>query len=405
MIFDIFFSISQTKVGTYLPTEQTLYQNFFNQVKAADELGFGTAWIAESHLSSEVQKLNPNPVIRHFEGEVGINVDFFQTATRVFSQTKHINCGSAIMNILCNGGPIAAAERVKSFLAFHQLNPNEKRKIEIGFASGRFPYINHPYGIVPRNEIEQAAWGPVMVNKIFKEAAEIFIRLIKGEILSSDMIDTPYLERSDFKTEAQWQSVQNAAKTTQDKIILDNHYTFNKLQIVPKETNIKDHLNLVIGSHDPRVQQFVNTIHPVGVFNLSITSNEIVERTNAMMADAYHPDGGKWTRDKMPRTVLVFINNDQNLSSEAQIKKAQDQANHTLSEYWKALEGTLDPEKVKRASNNALVGNTETIKAQIRERFDPEDRLMLWFDFHNHDNAQVIQNMTQFMTQVAPEFN
>lgn len=404
MFFDIFFSISQTKVADYLPSEQTLYKNFLDQAKLADDLGFGTAWIAESHLSSEVQKLNPNPVIPHFEGEVGINVDFFQTATRVFMNTKRINCGSAIMNILCNGGPIAAAERVRSFLAFHQLEENESRKIEIGFASGRFPYINHPYGIVPRNEIEKSAWGPVMVNKIFKEAAEIFIRLIKGEILSSDMITEPYLERSDFKTDEAWEKVQKAANTESEKILLERHYHFNKLQIVPKEANIEKHLNLVIGSHDPRVQAFVNTLHPIGVFNLSITSNDIVDRTNTMMTEAYHKSGGTWSRDKMPRTVLVFINNDSNLSSEEQNEKAKETANFTLSEYWKALEGTLDPEKVKRASNNALIGNPETIRKQIRERYHPEDRLMLWFDFHNHDNNQVKKNMENFMTHVAPEF-
>jgi len=56
--------------------------------------------------------------------------------------------GSAIMNILCNGGPIAAAERIKTFLALHGLDPAEKRLLTIGFASGRFPFINVPYGIV-----------------------------------------------------------------------------------------------------------------------------------------------------------------------------------------------------------------------------------------------------------------
>ena len=39
---------------------------------------------------------------------------------------------------------------------------------------------------------------------------------------------------------------------------------------------------------------------------------------------------------------------------------------------------------------------------QIRERFHSEDRLMLWFDFFNHDNARVIQNMEDFMTHVVP---
>ena len=404
MIFDIFFSISQTEVNGTRPSEANLFNNFFDQVQAADDLGFGTAWLAESHLSSEVQKMNPNPVIPHFKGEVGINVDFFQISTRVFNHTKQINTGSAIMNILCNGGPIAAAERVKSFLAFHQLNPDENRKIEIGFASGRFPYINHPYGIVPRNDLEKAAWGPVMVNLILKEAAEIFIRLIKGEVLSSDDISQPVLRRDDFRSDDDWQRFLSVYGKEANSVEMKKHYEFNKLKIIPNDVSIDRHLNLVIGSHDPRLQRFVNTIHPVGVFNLSITSNATVEKTNEMMKEAYHTSGGKWTRNKMPRTVLVFINNDLNLSKTDRIKAAQEKANHTLSEYWKALEGTLDPKKVEQAENNALIGDPETIIEQMKERYHPEDRLMLWFDFHNHNNNEVIQNMKTFMLDVAPEF-
>ena len=36
------------------------------------------------------------------------------------------------------------------------------------------------------------------------------------------------------------------------------------------------------------------------------------------------------------------------------------------------------------------------------ERFHADDRLMLWFDFFNHDNARVISNMEAFMSEVAP---
>jgi hypothetical protein len=34
------------------------------------------------------------------------------------------------------------------------------------------------------------------------------------------------------------------------------------------------------------------------------------------------------------------------------------------------------------------------------ERFHPEDRLMLWFDFFNHDNERVMSNMRAFMEHV-----
>ena len=43
-----------------------------------------------------------------------------------------------------------------------------------------------------------------------------------------------------------------------------------------------------------------------------------------------------------------------------------------------------------------------TLRQQILERFHPEDRLMLWFDFFNHDSARVIANMEAFMQGVAP---
>lgn len=402
MKFDIFFSMSQTEHNGEMPSEQTIYKHFFEQVKLADELGMGTAWLAESHLSSEVQKENPNPVIPHFIGEVGISVDFLQVASRVFQQTKHINVGSAIMNILSNGGPIAAAEKIRAFLALHQLDENETRTLEVGFASGRFPYHNKPFGIVPRSKVEESAWWPVMTNKIFREAAEIFLRLIKGEKLSSDDIQKTTLKRDDFRTEEDWQKTLSVYGEDVAEIPISNRYQFDKLQIVPREVNLEKHLNFTIGSHNPEVQAFANTIYPCGVFNLSITSDAIVESTNERMKTEYN---GNWSRDKMPRTVLVFISDNEDLSSEENIKIAKDNANFTLSEYWKALEGTLDPAKVMNAENNALIGDAKTIIAQMNERYNSKDRLMLWFDFHNHDSQNVQDNMTVFMTKVASQFN
>ena len=159
-------------------------------------------------------------------------------------------------------------------------------------------------------------------------------------------------------------------------------------------------LRLSIGSHDPETQLFANTIRPCGVFNLSITPGDEIEKTNERMAKGYHPDGGGWTRRLMPRTVLVFINEEEGLSREQRIAAAKEEANAALSNYWKALEGTLDPAKVERATNNALVGDAEAIREQMG-RFDPDDRLMLWFDFNNHDNERVKRNMRAFMERVA----
>src|SRR4051812_21570656 len=259
MELDIFFSISQTEVDGYMPSEPVMFENFFEQVELADRLGFGTAWVAESHLSTEVQKGNPGAVIPHFVGEIGLNTDILQLATRIFARTKQIGVGSAILNILCNGGAIAHAERIKTFLALHGLDPDERRLLTIGFASGRFPFINIPYGIVPRDDFEKANW-PAVKNKIFEEATEIFLRLLKGEVLSSDMV----------------------APRTIDGVPLAPRWLFPKLKIVPQEPRM-DLLRLMIGSHDPHLQAFANTILPVGVFNLSITPGQEIEKTNERM--------------------------------------------------------------------------------------------------------------------------
>src|SRR5436190_3127704 len=369
MELDIFFSISQTDVDGVIPDERTMFANFFEQVELADKLGFGTAWVAESHLSTEVQKMNPGAVIPHFVGEIGLNTDILQLAHRVFARTKRIGIGSAILNILCNGGPIAHAERITTFLSLHGLDPNERRLLTIGFASGRFPFINIPYGIVPRDAVEEAAW-PVVKNKIFEEATEIFLRLLKGETLNSSMITTRSI--GETPVEPRW--------------------VFPNLKIIPQDVRM-DLLRLSIGSHDPQMQIFANTILPVGVFNLSITPGDEIEKTNERMREHYQ---GQWERRLMPRTVLVFINDD--------AAKAAEEARNALSNYWRALEGTLDEEKVRRATNNALVGDANAIVAQMRERFHSDDRLMLWFDFNNHDSKRVMKNMTDFMEKVAPEF-
>src|SRR5258706_5943821 len=308
MELDIFFSISQTEVDGYIPSERVMFENFFEQVILADRLGFGTAWVAESHLSTEVQKTNPGAVIPHFVGEIGLNTDILQLGHRIFARTKQIGVGSAIMNILCNGGPIAAAERVRTFLALHGLDPGERRLLTIGFAAGRFPFINVPYGIVPRTPVEEAAW-PVVKNRIFEEATEIFLRLLRREILNASMIGNPPLQREDFRSDADWQRVIDAYVRNVDDVPLAPRWAFPNLQIVPQESRM-ELLRLSIGSHDAATQLFAHTILPVGVFNLSITPGDEIQKTNQRMAPGYHPDGGGWQRRPMPRTVLVFLNDE-----------------------------------------------------------------------------------------------
>ena len=399
MTYDIFFSISQTPVDGVMPSEATMFANFFDQVEVADQLGFGTAWIAESHLSSEVQKTTSQPVIPHWQGEVGLNVDFLQLAQQIFRRTKRIEAGSAIMNILCNGGPVAHAERVAAFCALHGVDPEERRRINVGFAAGRFDFMNRAYGIGPRNELERAAWR-ALKGQVFRRAAAVFTRLLRGDALASAEVPPIVLREAHFRAPEQWEAVRALADGA-DAVEIPPFYEFERLKIVPQDFR-RELLQLVVGSHDPAVQEEVNQVLPCQVFNLSITRPEVIEATHERMTRAYHPSGGAWQRSYMPRTVFVFLNEQPGLSPEARCAAAQDEARAALAAYWTALEGTLDPAKVERAAGNALIGDAPTVARQALERFHADDRLMLWFDFFNHDSARVISNMTAWAEQVAP---
>ena len=402
MQFDVFFSLSHTPVDGEVPSEAQMFQNFFDQVQAADELGYETAWLAEAHLSSEVQKKNKKPVIPHWQGEVGLMTDFVQLAQAIFARTKNIECGSAVMNILCNGGPIAAAERIAALANLHGLDPNEKRRIHVGFAGGRFEFMNRPFGIYPRNVIEKAAW-PALRGFIFREATEIFLRLLRGDTISSEQIRETVLTRKNFRSDEDWQRVLDAADSSAESIAFERRFEFEDLAIIPRQWR-RELVELVVGSHDPVAQEEFNQILPVQVFNLSITQPDQIEKPHERMRGAYHADGGAWKRSYMPRTTFVFINAQEHLSPDEQRAAAQEEANKALGEYWKALEGTIDPSRVSKAANNALIGNPADIIEQMTERFHPDDRLMLWFDFFNHDSDRVIENMKAFMQKVAPTF-
>ncbi len=377
MKFDIFLSICQTEVDGYMPKEKEMFLNFFDQVALADELGFGTAWVAETHLSCQVQKENPEAVIPHFKGEIGLNTDILQVAHLVFAKTKRINVGSAIRNIICNGGPLAHAEAVRTFLSLNSLNSrNADRRLELGFAAGRFPFSNLAYGIRPRNEAEAKIWD-VLKNKVFTQATEIFLRFLKGERFSIRDVAPMTMSPAGEQVEP-----------------IASFYNFDKVGVIPFESPL-DQLRLTIGSHDPEVQNMANQFLPVGVFNLSITSPEVIEETHSRMKIKYNKSGGTWKRELMPRTVLLFIDNDS--------QKAKAQAERAWKNYWVAMEKTLDPEKVKKAVHNAIAGNPKEVVTQIREKYHPEDRLMLWFDFNNHNNEEVKASMKLFIERVAPE--
>lgn len=410
MEFDIFFSISQTPDSSgYKPSEREMFSNFLEQAVKADELGFGVGWIAQAHLSTEVQKTNSRPVVPHYPGEVGLCTDFFQIASMVLSRTSNMEVGSAVMSILASGGPIAQAERVGSLIALHGLKKEERRRVHIGFSAGRFEFMARPYGISPRNALEEVAW-PALRGQIFAEASEIFLRLLSGEVIDSSMIRETVLSRSNFRSDGDWDDVQKAAmkllgmSSMPDSISIPRRYDFESIATIPKEWR-RDLLNLVIGSHDPALQIEVNKWRPVQVFNLSITPPDVIEETHKRMSANYHKDGGEWRRSMMPRTVMVFVNDEPGLTDEQKSIMAKRESKSSISTYWSALEGTIDPGKVEKAVNNAVIGNPEEVAIQLKQRYHPDDRIMCWFDFFNHDSKRVMRDMEAFMTKVVPIVN
>ena len=384
-----------------------MFQNFFAQLEAADALGFGTAWVAQAHLSTEVQKRNRQPVVPHWEGEVGLCTDFFQLVHACFARTERIEVGSAVMSLLTHGGPVGIAERVGAFLALHGLDPVEKRRLRIGFSAGRFEFMARPYGIVPRDAVEEVAW-PALRGQIFAEACEIFLRLLNGEVLSSETVRRTVLSRENFRSDGDWGAVQQAAvkrdalTAAPDEIPIPNRYEFEELKTIPQEWR-QELLDLILGSHDPPLQVACNRWRPVKTFNLSITPPAAIDATHARMRDCYHLDGGPWQRHYMPRTVFVFLNEEPGLAAAERSAAAHAEARQALGSYWGALEGTIDPMKVASAADNAVIGNADEVAQQLAECFDSKDCVMAWFDFFNHDSERVVRNMEAFMQKVAPQ--
>ena len=400
MEFDIFFSISQTPDHNgFTPSESEMFSNYYAQLEAADRLGFGVAWIAQAHLSTQTQQMNSKPVVPHWKGEVGLCTDFCQLAMESFRRTQNIDVGSAVVSILASGGPIAQAERIANTVQFLS-HMDSNRKLHVGFSAGRFEFMARPYGVIPRTPIEEASW-PALRGQIFMEASEIFLRLLNGETIRSDDIRKTVLSRDNFRSDEDWLAVQEAAGSKDAEISIERRYQFEEISIVPKSWP-RNQLELIAGTHDPNAQEYVNKFMPVKVFNLSITSPEVIDSTHERMKRVFHKDGGIWQRRDMPRTTFVFLNAEKGLSPEEQSAAAKEEANLALGEYWKALEGTLDPSKVERAANNALIGNPSEVAAQVMERFHPDDRLMCWFDFFNHDNERVIRNMEAWWSEVVP---
>lgn len=404
MKYDIFLSISQTEVDGFTPTTNEMFENFFDQVRLADELDFGTAWIAETHLSCQTQKKTSFRVVPEFSGEIGLNTDILQMASAVYSQTKKIKVGSAIRNIMCNGGPIAHAEAIKTFMALKQFGPHKDRELEIGFAAGRFDFTNAPYGVRPRNEWEMSFWHMVK-SKALEEASEIFLRLLKGEELSSSMIVPKFLNASDFRSTEDWEKASKMAKLEGDfeggEIKVKKFFDFEILSLIPLDADMSK-LHLTVGTHDPKIQEHCNRFWPTKVFNLSITPPKVIEETHIRMQEVYNKEDGPWRRWYMPRTAMIFIDDTPGLSREEKTKKAKLKAQAAWANYWKAMAGTIDQNKVDNAVDSTIFGSPEDVADKISQKYHPHDKIMLWFDFNNHDNADVKNAMSTFKEKVIP---
>ena len=397
MQLDVFFGFSQVEVDGVLPAESTLFNHLLRQVLLADELGFHTAWFGSAHYSLADQQDRPDPVLPHFRGEMCLNTDILQLAHLLFPLTRQIHLGSAVHNLFCNGGPVALAEAVSTFLTLHALRPARARRLYLGLGTGRFDFVNAAWGIAPRNELEAAVWGPLR-GRILAQGLEIFLRLLRGEALSSLEVTPIRIGPEHFRSTESFHQVQS--KAPRWPVEVPPFWTFDRLRIVPQEAPL-DALRVILGTHDPRVQIAANRLHPCRVFNLSVTRPEVIEAAHQRMTDAFHPAGGPWRRRYMPRTVMVFVDDGPGGSTD-RCARAEARARKAMEVYWRAMEGTVDQEKVARGVDNTVHGDPALVAEKMRARFHPDDAVMCWFDFADHDSQRVETGMRVFWEQVRP---
>ena len=395
MQFDLFHSIGRVDSIQPRLTDRDVLQNFLEQAQLADELDFQTLWVAESHFSSEVQKNHKDPVIPNYTGEVGLNTDSCQLAQMIFQKTNHIGFGTAIYNIVGgNGGPIGAADRIRS-LAFLNSLQVKPRKLDIGVAQGRFPYINRPFGIIPRNEIEERLW-PIYQRLIFLEALEIFLRLSLGETISSQDI-TSYQITADL-----FRDPQIGQKTllglSSESLHYQSRWSFDALKLIPNfiEQTLPAELNFVLGSTDPLARQLAMNLTDIDLFNLSFTPPDKINALHSELTQVCQSSNKIWHRQRLPRTVLVFIDPDQ--------KSAEDLAHQAFDTYIQAMQGTIRLPPKETLMQRALIGNGENILKQLTPEdphgFHANDRLMLWFEFSQADHQKICSRMRYFSEEV-----
>ncbi len=395
MIFDLFHSISDPVVaGKSLGAARSVEQ-FLAQTKLAEAFGFDTVWLAESHFSSEVQKRTSVATIPEFHGEVGLNGDSFQWFHLLRSQTKKINLGTGIHNIVGgSGGPIASADRVNTLNFINSKFWEESRTLRLGIASGRFPYQNTPFGISPRTSGEEDFWLFIK-RTIFLEALEIFLRLLKGETLASKDLSRHYV------------SYEEVAKRYPDKIdnwqrkyafpwTIPPRWDFEALKLVPEPLESAG-LRIVLGSADPEAFELGSKYWDLDLFNLSFTPPDEINRLHAKITEMNREKGRGWSRSRLPRTVMVFIDPDR--------QKAQTLANFVLDTYIEAMRGTAAVPDKAVLLQRALIGDACEVRDQLHpdnpRKFHADDRLILWFEFNQLDGKAVENQMRYFYEQVV----
>jgi len=279
------------------------------------------------------------------------------------------------------------------------------RKIQIGFGVGRFSYANEVYGVKARNEGEEILW-PAIRGLVLRQATEIFLRLLKGEILGSSDISPSVLQKKAVKNGEDWSRALASLRLPADseEILIPPFWEFQSIKIIPEDCDLSC-LELTLGSHDPDLQVFANQFLPVKVFNLSVTPGKVIDETHVRMTACFHPDGGPWKREYMPRTIMIFTCADKSMSQEEQDERGFEEAKAAMVAYWQAMEGTVDQAKVEGGMENAVYGSPAKVKRMLDEKFHPEDRLMTWFDFNTNDAGVVTKRMEDFMLHVKPLFD
>jgi len=399
MQFDLFHSIGRIDTLKPIPADRDIFRAFFEQCSLGEQLGYGTMWVAESHFSSEVQKSHVKPVIPNYHGEVGLNADSCQLAQMVFAKTKKIAFGTAIYNIVGgNGGPIAAADRIRSLAYLNSLS-DKPRQLHIGVAAGRFPYINQPFGIIPRDKVEATLW-PQYSRLIFIEALEIFLRLSRGETLASADVTNWKIDRSFFRSDEEFMATKAKLGLGDDFVNYEKRWNFESLRLVPAMTE-QDYLgwmNFVLGSHDPLARDHGLKYADLDLFNLSFTPPEQLEKIHAEMAVRYRESGRLWSRDRMPRTVLVFVDKSH--------RRAKEMAEHCFDAYIEAMRGTVVLPPKDQLMARALIGDPAAIRDQLHpdseSAFNQRDRLMLWFEFNQIDADAISKQMRMFAEEILP---